>query len=126
MQVLVVDDSMVARNIIKNVLHPMGYEVLQAANGQEALDILKTQSEGIHLVLLDWNMPVLNGIDTLKAIRQQKQCDHIQILMVSTESEDDYINRAIKAGANGYLPKPFTPEELANKISSTVKRPGAK
>jgi two-component system, chemotaxis family, chemotaxis protein CheY len=121
MQVLVVDDSMVARNIIKNVLHPMGYEVLQAGNGQEALEILKAQSGGIGLILLDWNMPVLNGIDTLKAIRQNKQCDHIQVLMVSTESEDDYIDRAIKTGANGYLPKPFTPQQLEAKISSTVK-----
>jgi two-component system, chemotaxis family, chemotaxis protein CheY len=121
MQVLVVDDSIVARNILKNVLQPMGYEVLQAANGQEALEILKSKSEGIQLVLLDWNMPVLNGIDTLKTIRQQKQCDHIRILMVSTESEDDYVDQAIKTGANGYLAKPFTPEELAAKISSIVK-----
>jgi two-component system, chemotaxis family, chemotaxis protein CheY len=120
MQVLVVDDSMVARNIIKNVLQPIGYEVLQAANGQEALDILKSKSDGIALVLLDWNMPVLSGIDTLKAVRQNKQFDHIRVLMVSTESEDDYIDRAIQSGANGYLAKPFTPEELAAKISSTI------
>jgi two-component system, chemotaxis family, chemotaxis protein CheY len=120
MQVLVVDDSMVARNIIKNVLQPIGYEVLQAANGQEALEILKSKSDGIALVLLDWNMPVLSGIDTLKAIRQNKQYDHVRVLMVSTESEDDYIDRAIQSGANGYLAKPFTPEELAAKISSTI------
>ncbi|RJQ82441.1 MAG: response regulator [Desulfobacteraceae bacterium] len=123
MQVLVVDDSMVARNILKNVLGPLGYEVLQAANGQEALEILKNQPEQIELVLLDWNMPVLNGFETLKAIKKQKKCKHIRILMVSTESEDDFIDRALSAGADGYLAKPFTAEALAAKVASVVAPP---
>lgn len=123
MQALVVDDSMVARNILKNTLSPMGYEVLQAANGQEALDILKGGPHQIELIMLDWNMPILNGFETLKAIRQQQEYDHIRILMVSTESEDEYIDQAMQIGANGYLPKPFTAEELAAKVTSVVKRP---
>lgn len=124
MQVLVVDDSMVARSIIVNVLGPTGYEVVQAANGQEALDYLKQQPQQVQLVLLDWNMPVMNGIDTLKAIKSQGNCDHIKILMVSTESEDDFIDRALSAGADGYLAKPFTAEELAAKIDAIVNHPG--
>lgn len=118
MRALVVDDSMVARNIIKNVLSPMGYEVIQAANGQEALDKLKTQWKKIKLILLDWNMPVLNGIEALKAIRQQREYDQIKVLMVSTESEEEYIDQAMKVGANGYIAKPFTPEVLAAKVAS--------
>lgn len=126
MQVLVVDDSMVARNIIKNGLQPMGYQVIQAPNGQEALDLLKHDAERIELVLLDWNMPVLNGYETLVAIRNMKSCNHIKILMVSTESEDDFIDRALEAGANGYLPKPFTVEELTAKVTATIKGVRAK
>ncbi len=121
MQVLVVDDSMVARNILKNGLQPMGYQVIQAPNGQEALDLLKHGAERIELVLLDWNMPVLNGYETLVAIRNMENCNHIKILMVSTESEDDFIDLALEAGANGYLPKPFTVEELTAKVIATIK-----
>ncbi len=120
MQALVVDDSMVARNILKNVLVPMGYEVIQAANGQEALDLLKDRSDQIVLILLDWNMPVLNGYETLKMIRQKKEYDRIKILMVSTESEDEYIDQAIEVGASGYLAKPFSSEELTAKITAIV------
>jgi len=120
MRALVVDDSMVARNIIKNVLSPMGYEVIQAANGQEALDILKDQSDGVELILIDWNMPVLNGFDTLKAIRQEKSYDRIKIMMVSTESEEDYVDKAMTIGANGYVAKPFTAEELTAKVTAVV------
>ena len=120
MRALVVDDSMVARNIIKNVLSPMGYEVIQAANGQEALDLLKDQSDGVELILIDWNMPVLNGFDTLKAIRQEKSYDRIKIMMVSTESEEDYVDKAMTIGANGYVAKPFTAEELTAKVTAVV------
>lgn len=126
MQVLVVDDSMVARSMVKNGLGPAGYEVIQAANGQEALDILQDESARIGLVLLDWNMPVLNGLDTLKAIKQKKACGHIKVMMVSTESEDDYIDRALAAGADGYLAKPFTGEELAAKVAAIVGGPGSR
>ena len=116
MQALVVDDSMVARNILKNVLSPMGYDVVQAANGQEALEILKKQSDQIEVVLLDWNMPVLNGIETLRAIRKQKNCDHLKILMVSTESEEEYVSQAMELGASGYLAKPIDSAALAETL----------
>jgi two-component system chemotaxis response regulator CheY len=123
MQALVVDDSMVARNINKNVLVSMGYDVIQASNGQEALDLLKGISDHVDLILLDWNMPVLNGYETLKMIRQQKAYDPIRIVMVSTESEEEYIDRAIKRGANGYIGKPFTAEELIAKVTAVVNGP---
>lgn len=117
---LVVDDSIVARNVISKVLEPMGHEVIQAGNGKEALKILDKLAKEMSFVLLDWNMPVMNGYETLKAIREDKYCDHISVLMVSTESEDDFIDRAMAAGANGYLTKPFTADELSAKINAMV------
>ncbi|KJS29970.1 MAG: hypothetical protein VR64_18465 [Desulfatitalea sp. BRH_c12] len=121
MLILVVDDSMVARNILKNVLEPMGHEVIEASNGREALKILEKLAKEVGCVLLDWNMPVMNGFETLQAIRSDKDCGHILILMVSTESEDEFIERAIAAGANGYLAKPFSAEELKAKMADILK-----
>ncbi|MBT8339237.1 MAG: response regulator [Desulfatitalea sp.] len=111
---------MVARTMVNNVLEPMGHEVIQAGNGQEALKILDKLAREVGVVLLDWNMPIMNGFEALQAIRSNRYCDHISILMVSTESEAEYIDRAMKAGANGYLAKPFTKDELIDKINSIV------
>jgi len=120
MKALVVDDSLVVRTIIQSGIKPMGYEALHAANGQEALDILQDQAPEIQLVLLDWNMPVKNGFETIKDIKANATYDHICIVMISTESEDEKVGQAMEAGANGYLSKPFSPEELADKIKKTM------
>lgn len=120
MKVLVVDDSLVVRTIIENILKPMGYNVLHAGNGYEALDLLARHAESVGLMLLDWNMPIQNGYDTIKQIKTNPYYDHICILMVSTESEDEKIEQALAAGANGYLAKPFSEEELADKIKATL------
>ena len=120
MKVLVVDDSLVVRTIIEKTVKPMGYEALHAGNGQEALDILAQQADAIELVLLDWNMPVMDGHETIMNIKKNKAYDHLCIIMISTESEDESIDRALSAGANGYLAKPFSQEELTAKIESTL------
>ena len=120
MKVLVVDDSLVVRTIIEKTVKLMGYEAIHAGNGQEALDILTQQADDIELVLLDWNMPVMEGHDTIKNIKKNKAYNHLCIIMISTESEDDKIDQVLAAGANGYLAKPFSQEELKTKIESTL------
>ena len=121
MKALVVDDSLVVRTIIQNVLEPLGYEVLQAGNGKEALDLLDDHAQSVELVLLDWNMPVKDGYETIKCIRADDAYRGLCILMISTESEDEKIDQAMAAGANGYLAKPFSEEELAEKVETTLK-----
>jgi two-component system chemotaxis response regulator CheY len=120
MKALVVDDSLVVRTIIQNVLEPLGYEVLQAGNGEEAMDLLGEHASSVGLVLLDWNMPVMDGYETIQSIKADDAYQDICILMISTESEDEKVDQALAAGANGYLAKPFTEEELAEKIRVTL------
>lgn len=120
MKVIIADDSLVTRKIIEAAIKPLGYDVLHAANGQEVIKLLDQQAHEVELVLLDWNMPVLNGYETVQRIKGNDLCDHICVMMVSTESEDDKIEQAIAAGAAGYLAKPFTREELTEKVQSTL------
>lgn len=120
MKALIVDDSMVTRNIIRKFIEPMGYDALESGNGQLALDLLEKQAQEVELILLDWNMPVLNGFETLKYVKEKEAYKHICVIMISTESEDDMIDRALAAGANGYLAKPFTEDDFIEKIRSTL------
>ncbi len=122
MKAVIVDDSLVIRSIIEKTLTSIGYEALHAANGQEALDILEKEATEVELVLLDWNMPVLNGWETLIAIKTNPSYAHICIIMVSTESEEDKVDQALKAGAHGYIFKPFQSEELIEKINETLEK----
>lgn len=120
MKVLIVDDSMVTRTIIDQYIVPMGFDTLHAVNGKLALEILEKQAHEIELILMDWNMPVLDGYETLKYIKKEENYKHICVVMISTESEDDKIDQAVAAGANGYLAKPFTEKEFAEKIQATL------
>ncbi len=120
MNALVVDDSAVVRSIIERVLKPLGYGVYQATNGQEALESLTQIGPSIQLMLLDWNMPVRDGYETIKEIKANAAYKHICIIMVSTESEDEKIDQVLEAGANGYLAKPFSEQELTDKINATL------
>jgi len=122
MKALVVDDSLVVRTIIENAIKPIGYAVLQASNGKEALDLLAVHGPSVELVLLDWNMPVQDGYETIKRIKANEAYNHLCILMISTESEDDKVDQALAAGANGYLAKPFSEDELATKIRTTLEK----
>lgn len=120
MKALIVDDSMVTRNIIKKFIAAMGYEALEAGNGQLALELLEKQAPEVELILLDWNMPVLNGFETLKGVKAKEACKHICVIMISTESEDDMIDKALAAGASGYLAKPFTEDAFVQKIRTSL------
>jgi len=118
MKVLVVDDSHAMRNIIKAGLKKMGVfdEIVEAENGKVALEKLKEQGP-FDLVLLDWYMPEMEGYDCLVKIRENANWNDVKVMMVTTENQQENIIRAVMAGANEYLMKPFTPEMLQEKIS---------
>ena len=124
MKVVVVDDSQVMRKIIANVVESLGYECMHATNGQHLLDLLEQPGNEIGLVLLDWNMPVLNGGEVLKLMQENSRLLSIPVFMISTESEDTKIADALRMGAKGYLSKPFTADQLEEKIKVFLKKPG--
>jgi two-component system chemotaxis response regulator CheY len=113
---LVIDDSRAVRMLIGNILRDQGFDVHAAGHGQEGLEKLQAYPE-IGLVLVDWNMPVMDGFQFLQAVRSQRAWDAVRIVMVTTETEYEQVQRAMSAGANEYVMKPFTPEVLVAKLS---------
>ncbi|RLB11618.1 MAG: response regulator [Deltaproteobacteria bacterium] len=116
MKVLIVDDSRSTREIIKKILKAIGYEVLEAEDGEKALKILYEGYNAPDLILLDWNMPGMNGYEFLKRVRKDPKWQDIKIIMVTTENQQDSIIKALKAGADEYLMKPFDGDMLTTKI----------
>lgn len=116
MKILTVDDSRMIRVIISNTIESLGYIPLEAANADEALAVLENQYHEIGLILLDWNMPGMNGYDLLAEIKNHSLYRKIPVMMVTTEGERHNVLKAIQAGAENYLTKPFTPEDLSTKI----------
>ena len=116
MQALVVDDSRAMRLIIRRILEAEGYEVSEASDGKEALELLAAAPKP-DLALIDWNMPVLDGLELVSAMRKDPDARQVALMMVTTENEPDQIVRALAAGAHEYLIKPFTPEALLEKLS---------
>jgi two-component system chemotaxis response regulator CheY len=115
MKVLVVDDSRVMRVIIGRTLREMGHDVVEAGDGQEAL-VRLNEDDGVALAMVDWNMPVMNGIDFLLAMRGDQRFKQIPVMMVTTETEMGQVQLALQAGANNYVTKPFTPDVLQEKL----------
>jgi two-component system chemotaxis response regulator CheY len=113
---LVVDDSRTIRTILRRILAEMGYEVCEAANGLEALQVIESNGTGITLVLADWNMPEMNGFDLLKRLRQKPELSSLSVVMVTTEAEMGHMASALEAGANEYVMKPFTKDILKQKL----------
>jgi two-component system chemotaxis response regulator CheY len=113
---LVVDDSRTIRIIIRRILIDLGYEVCEAANGIEALKVLATEKTAVKLVLADWNMPEMNGLELVKSLRQNREFDSLKILMVTTETEMGQMASALGAGADEYVMKPFTKDILMEKL----------
>ncbi|MDR0869129.1 MAG: response regulator [Planctomycetota bacterium] len=121
MKILVVDDSSTMRRIICNTLKTVGQEdVVQAGDGVEALAVLEKNPD-VKLILSDWNMPNMNGLDFLKKVRETKSKEDLPTVMVTTEAEKTNVVTAIKAGANNYIVKPFTPEILSEKVAPFIK-----
>jgi two-component system chemotaxis response regulator CheY len=113
---LVVDDSRAVRMILAKTLKELGYEVREAANGREALEVIEAEKTAVTLVLADWNMPEINGLDLLKRLRQNPELSRLVVIMVTTETELDQMAAALEAGANEYVMKPFTKEILVEKL----------
>jgi two-component system, chemotaxis family, chemotaxis protein CheY len=113
---LVVDDSKTIRIILSRILRELGYEVCEAGNGKEALKVMETEKAAVNLVLADWNMPEMNGLELLKQLRQDPSLASVKILMVTTETELDHMVSALEAGANEYVMKPFTKDILKEKL----------
>ena len=115
-QVLIVDDSKTIRTILRRILVELGYEVCEAANGKEALQVIETRKAAVKLVLADWNMPEMNGFELLKRLRQDPDLASLVVVMVTTETEMSNMASALDAGANEYIMKPFTKDILKGKL----------
>lgn len=115
-KVLAVDDSSIVRKIIKNAVAALNYDLLEASDGMDALDVLQKHYEDTRLILLDWNMPGMNGFDFLLAVKNNRFYRNIPVMMITTEGEKGNIIKAVQAGVSNYLLKPFRTEELMKKI----------
>ena len=114
---MVIDDSRAMRGILKKILLPLGFDVREAGNGREALDAIWTDDLHPEVALVDWNMPVMSGLEFVSAVRKQKHLRRMTLMMVTTESEQGQIVRALAAGAHEYVVKPFTAEAIVAKLS---------
>lgn len=120
MKILVVDDMVTMRRIVKNILKQLGFaNVEEAENGQEALQKLRADTYGF--VVSDWNMPVMTGIDMLRAIRSDEKLKATPVLMVTAEAQQSNLIEAVQAGVSNYIVKPFTAETMQEKIGKIFK-----
>ena len=115
MRALVIDDSRTMRRIIVGVLRSMGFDTVEAGDGREALDVLESGIP-VDLACIDWNMPVMNGLEFVLAVRENRAWRGVTLMMVTTESEHNQIVRALAAGAHEYVIKPFTPDAIRDKL----------
>lgn len=112
---LVVDDSKVVRMVARKILEDLEFDILEAADGQAALDVCKVQMPDA--VLLDWNMPIMNGIEFLRELRQSAGGDAPIVVFCTTENDIKHIQEAMSAGANEYIMKPFDSEIIETKFA---------
>ncbi len=117
MRALVIDDSRAMRLILSRIAVQLGFEVLEAGNGREAMDLLAASPEAPELALVDWNMPEMNGLEFVTAVRADPKYRTMTLMMVTTESEQSQIVRALAAGAHEYVIKPFTPAAIEEKLA---------
>ena len=114
MKALVVDDSRAMRMVLRRIVSDIGFEVVEAADGQQALDALDNEVPDVALV--DWNMPVMNGLEFVVSARKRSDARKMTIMMVTTESEMEQVEVALNAGASEYLMKPFDRQALLEKL----------
>ncbi len=119
---LIVDDSSVMRKIVERALRQAGLDPLvvhEAGSGTEGLDVLKEQT--VDIILSDINMPSMDGIEFLRQLRAQKLAPGVPVVMITTESSEEHVKQAIQAGAQGYIRKPFTPEQVKERVLPLVR-----
>jgi two-component system chemotaxis response regulator CheY len=123
MKVIIADDSLTMRRVLSNMLEEMGqgFDCLTADGGDVVLELLDEHPD-VGLILLDWNMNVMNGLDCLRAIRARAETQAIPVVMISAETMRDRIVETVKAGANSYIIKPFTPEKLQAIITPLLRQ----
>ncbi len=115
MKVLVVDDFATMRRIVKGVLKQLGFNnIVEAEDGSAALESLKKEKVG--LIVSDWNMPKMTGLDLLKAVRGDEDLKQTPFIMVTAEGQKENVIEAVKAGVSNYIVKPFTPETFSEKL----------
>ena len=120
MKLLVVDDSSTMRRIIKNTLARLGYkDVLEGANGVEGWNQMNNNPD-IDMLITDWNMPEMNGLELVKKVRADERFKDLPIIMVTTEGGKAEVITALKAGVNNYIVKPFTPQVLKEKLGAVM------
>lgn len=119
MRALVIDDSRAMRRIVSGILEGLGYETQQAGHGREGLDVLEELAgdQLPDLVCVDWNMPVMDGLQFVSAVRSNPAWRSMTIMMVTSESEHTQIVRALAAGAHEYVIKPFTADAIRDKLA---------
>ena len=115
MLAMVIDDSRAMRSILRRIVVELGFDVVEAADGQEALDKMSA-GEVPDLALIDWNMPVLDGLSYVTEVRANKEWRGVTLMMVTTEGAHAQIVRALAAGAHEYVIKPFTPDAIMDKL----------
>jgi Response regulator containing CheY-like receiver, AAA-type ATPase, and DNA-binding domains len=119
-KILIVDDSITIRRIITNALKTVGFtDTIEASNGKEALE--KLPSGKVDFIITDWNMPEMNGLDLIKEIRANPVYSSMPILMITTRGTEHDVVEALQAKVNSYIMKPFTPQELKEKIEGILK-----
>jgi two-component system chemotaxis response regulator CheY len=115
MHALVIDDSRTLRRILGDILRKLDFQVSEAANGREGLEVL-AREKALNVVLVDWNMPKMNGLEFLRAVRADRRYANLPLMMVTTETELEQVAVAMDAGANEYMMKPFDMESVADKL----------
>ena len=115
MLAMVIDDSRAMRSILRRIVTELGFDCVEAANGQDALDMMNGGSLP-DVALVDWNMPVLDGLSYVSAVRGNRDWRDVTLMMVTTEGEHAQIVRALAAGAHEYVIKPFTPDAIQERL----------
>jgi len=116
MRALIIDDSKTIRMILKQALHEFGFEVIEAANGEEGLRRLR-ENPNTDVITVDWNMPVMDGLTFVQAVRSDAKLNQLPLIMVTTKNDLEQVTEALKAGANEYIMKPFDEEILREKLA---------
>ena len=116
MHALVINDCNVTRAVLVHLLRQLGYQIVEAANGREALERLREMPKP-RVVVVDWSMPEMDGLDFIRTVRAQPAYEDVPILMATTETDLSYVARALEAGANEYVMKPFSKRMIRDKLA---------